>query len=287
MCELSKLPCRSERAGIQTLIRFGLSVAGFREYDMAKMFDWLLLVCLAVPVFAADPSAPSRVSVEQLEHLLSGAKSKTDGDVARQISALELTERLGAARYQQLKDLLPGEKSRQALLALADSSSFLEPPASDIPATAAPGLAEQRRMLRSPSAILARPFPCCPICLPLATPSALRAAPPACRHRRRESPARQWTDSAVTVFYREGQEFVDTSALAHGKKQSPDKGLTTWGEFGPILGIVVMDAAHSHLAWSHWELGSSGALAVFRYSVPKEKSHYDVRFCCVIQAARL
>ena len=58
---------------------------------MAKKFGWLLLVCLAVPVFAADPSAPSRVSVEELEHLLSGAKSKTDGEVARRISTLELT----------------------------------------------------------------------------------------------------------------------------------------------------------------------------------------------------
>ena len=257
-------------------------MAGFREYDMAKMFDWLLLVCLAVPVFAADPSAPSRVSVEQLEHLLSGAKSKTDGEVARQISALELTERLGAARYQQLNDLLPGEKSRQVLLALADSSSFLEPPASDIPATAAPGLAEQRRMLALTVSYLGKTLPLLPDLFATRDTQRFesRAAPADIAG---EDPLRPMDHSAVTVFYREGQEFVDTSALAHGKKQSPDKGLTTWGEFGPILGIVVMDAARSHLAWSHWELDSSGALAVFRYSVPKEKSHYDVRFCCVIQ----
>ena len=249
---------------------------------MGKKLLWLLLLSLAVPVFAADPSAPSRVSVERLEHLLSGAKSKTDGDVARQISTLELTERLGAARYLQLKDLLPGEKSRQALLALADSSSFLEPPASDIPATAAPNLAEQRRMLALTVGYLGKTLPLLPDLFATRDTQRFesRAAPADIAD---ESPLRPMDHSAVTVFYREGQEFVDTSALAHGKKQSPDKGLTTWGEFGPILGIVVMDAARSQLAWSHWELGPSGALAVFRYSVPKEKSHYDVRFCCVIQ----
>src|SRR5208337_1567045 len=61
-------------------------------------------------------------------------------------------------------------------------------------------------------------------------------------------------------------------------------GLTTWGEFGPILGTVLIDAARSRLAWSHWELGAGSPQAVFHYSVPKEKSHYDVRFCCVTES---
>jgi VWFA-related protein len=249
---------------------------------MGKNVRWLLIFCLAVPVFAADPSAPSRVSVERLEHLLSNANSKTDGDVARQISSLELTERLSAARYQQLKALLPGEKSRQALLALADSSMFLEPPASDVPATAAPDFAAQKRMLSLTLGYLGRTLPLLPDLFAVRDTQRFenRAVPADVAE---ENPLRPVDHSAVTVFYRQGQEFVDAGAAAHGKKHSPDKGLTTWGEFGPIMGIVVMDAARSHLAWSHWELGASGALAVFRYSVPKEKSHYDVRFCCVVQ----
>ena len=244
---------------------------------------WLVLLCFALQAYAADAPAPSRVSVEHLEHLLSGAKSKTDADVARQLSALTLTERLSTARYQQLNALMPGEKSQQALLALADSSAFLEPPAADIPATAAPDVAAQQRMLALTVGYLARTLPLLPDMFATREtrrfenrPSSVDLAP--------ENTVRPVDRSVVTVFYRNGQEFEDAGASAHGKKQSPDKGLTTWGEFGPILGIVVMDAAQSHLAWSHWELGASGPLAVFRYSIPREKSHYDVRFCCVVQA---
>src|SRR5206468_4005766 len=46
-------------------------------------------------------------------------------------------------------------------------------------------------------------------------------------------------------------------------------------------GLVLVDAAQNKLAWGHWEQGANGPLAVFRYSVPKENSHYEVRYCCV------
>jgi hypothetical protein len=54
--------------------------------------------------------------------------------------------------------------------------------------------------------------------------------------------------------------------------------LSTWGVFGPILGTVLVDAAKSTLAWSHWEQAAVGPLAVFRYAVPKGKSNYEVKF---------
>ena len=53
-------------------------------------------------------------------------------------------------------------------------------------------------------------------------------------------------------------------------------GLSTTGEFGPILTVVVGDAAHGKVAWSHWEPGSAKPLAVFLYSVPEAASHYAI-----------
>jgi len=249
---------------------------------MGKKPLLLLVVCLAVQAFAADSPPATRVSVEQLENLLSSVKARTDNDEARQISALELTERLSTARLQQLNALLPGEKSQQALLALADTSAFLAPPAADIPATAAPDVAGQKRMLALTLGYLGKTLPLLPDLFATRDTRRFENRPSAVTADT-ENPMRPMDRSALTVFYREGQEFVDTSTPVHGKKPSPDMGLTTWGEFGPILGIVVMDAAHSNLAWSHWELGPTGALAVFRYSVPKQNSHYDVRFCCILQ----
>jgi len=60
---------------------------------------------------------------------------------------MELTERLSTARLKRLKAGLPGEESRQALTALADSSVFLAPPPAEIPASPNPDPAALRQML--------------------------------------------------------------------------------------------------------------------------------------------
>jgi hypothetical protein len=82
---------------------------------------------------------------------------------------------------------------------------------------------------------------------------------------------------SATVLYRDGKEVLDSG----GKEWKPDpyaNWMDTSGEFGAILITVVVDAAQGKLAWSHWEQGSAGPLAVFRYSVPEEKSHYLVTY---------
>lgn len=250
---------------------------------MKNKLLWLLLVSCGFGILAhaEDAAIVKRVSVEQLERAVSDAKTRGDAEEAKQLSALVLTERLSTARYQQMKAQMPGEKSEQALLALKDMSSFLEPPAFEIPATAAPDLASQKQMLAITVDYLGKTLPLLPDLF--ATRDTRRfEGRPVMVDAAEESLVRATDRSTVTVFYREGQEFVDTGSGT--KKQTPDKGLTTWGEFGPILAIVVTDAAKSHLEWSHWELGASGAQAVFHYSVSKEKSHYDVRFCCVLQS---
>jgi VWFA-related protein len=247
---------------------------------MRKMAIWLILAGLAMPAFAA-----SRVTVEQLERMLANDRAKSDAELAKQLGDLELSERVISARLEQLQTNLPGEKSRKALVALADTSAFLEPPSTDIPATARPDAATQRHILSLTVDYLGKTLPLLPN---------LFAARDTVRFETRaeslqgidsaDNPLREASKSRVTVLYRDGREFVDAGAGKDKKPHAPDKGLTTWGEFGPILGTVLIDAARSRLAWSHWELAASGPQAVFHYSVPKEKSHYDVRFCCVAEA---
>lgn len=240
----------------------------------------LLLVGVALGGYGQDRPAIHRASVEQVERLIATAKTHSDAEQARDLSSLELTERLNGARLQQLSVELAGEKSRQALLALADISSFLAPPVMDIPATAAPDQPSQRRMLAHTVDYLAKALPLLPNLF--ATRETRRFENrPTTDGELDDDPLRGMDHSVATVFYRNGQEFLDNDDRKQTKRSAPDRGLATWGEFGPILGIVFMDAARSELGWSHWELASGGPLAVFRYSVPKVRSHYDVRFCCV------
>lgn len=243
----------------------------------------LILAGISVPVFAAAHSLPEgKITVSQLEQALSADKFKPDGELAKELGGVELSERLSSTRLDQLETMLPGDRSREALIGVADSSAFLDPPASEIPATATPDMAAQRRMMAMTVAYLGKTLPLLPNLFAARDTMRFESRPEAA-HSVTENPLREASKSRVTVLYRDGHEFVDAGASKDKKALAPDKGLTTWGEFGPILGTVLIDAAKSHLTWSHWELAASGPEAVFHYAVPKDKSHYDVRFCCVAQ----
>ena len=86
---------------------------------------------------AANPEL-QRVTTAELERIAGAARGESDGEVARQLSKLELTERLSGAKLTFLADELRGKKTRQALEALADVAAFLEPPPAEIPADAPP-----------------------------------------------------------------------------------------------------------------------------------------------------
>ena len=250
---------------------------------MGKKPLCLLIVCIALRVSAADLWASSRASIEQLERIVSASQTRSDAEAAKQLLALELTERLGMARLQQLKAALPGEKSRQALIALADMSAFLPPPGYEIPATAAPDQASQRRMLALTVKYLAKALPVLPNLFASRDTIRFESRPNPVPDDN-ESPLRTAGQSAVTVFYRNGQEFLDAPPAKNAKHRTPDRGLATWGEFGPILSTVFIDAAQNRLEWSHWELSGAAPQAVFRYSIPQAKSHYDIRFCCITES---
>jgi len=241
---------------------------------MRRLALFLALAGTALPALAAR-----HATVEQLEQMLSKTEAKSDAEVARQLSEMELTERLSHSRLVQLSAGMPGEKSRQAMLALADASAFLDPPPSEIPATAMPDAAVQKKMMARTVEYLGKSLPLLPNLVANRDTIRFESRPEPSSGV--ESSWRAVGRSSVLVVYRENQEFIDAGAEKTGKSKSADRGLMTWGEFGPILGTVTIDAARSKLAWSHWELSPSGPVAVFRYAVPPEKSHYDVRFCCI------
>ena len=83
------------------------------------------------------------------------------------------------------------------------------------------------------------------------------------------------TESAI-VRYRDGQEErprVRTVPVGDGRGAG---GMTTAGEFGPILYVALVDSAQGNLTWSHWEQGAATPEAVYRYAVIAGKSHYRV-----------
>ena len=238
-----------------------------------------LLLLLPGPAFAAKS-----ITVEQLEQVLAAAHGKPDAKVAQQLSGLQLTERLSMAKLARAAAALPGPQSRRSLVLLADVSAFLDPPAAEIPATAAPDFAAQRRMIALTVDYASKTIHQLPNFFATRDTVRFEDNPQGFRADMSEPPYQPLHPvgrSTDTVLYRDGNEVVDSSAAKGNKDEPATQGLTTTGVFGPVLGTVLVDAAQGKLAWSHWEQGAAGPQAVFRFAVPKEKSHYDVEFCCV------
>jgi VWFA-related protein len=246
---------------------------------MRKLALLWLLAGVALPAVAAR-----NITVEQLEQVLAAVHGKADAKVAQQLSGLELTERLSAARLSRWEADLPGPESRQSLVLLADVAAFLDPPAAEIPATPAPDFAAQRRMIALTVDYASKTLHQLPNFFATRDTVRFEDTPQGSRPDTSEIPYQPLHPvgrATDTVLYRDGNEVVDSRAAKGNKNQPATQGLITTGVFGPVLATVLVDAAQGKLAWSHWEQGAAGPLAVFRFAVPREKSHYEVEFCCV------
>jgi VWFA-related protein len=243
------------------------------------------------PSFFDQPyQAAERVTVEQLEQKLEADHHGSDSELAAELTAMELTERMSGSQLTQLKTGLRGAKSQAALAALADASAFLNSPPATVPSLAPPDLATQRQMLAKTVDYLSKTIPKLPDFFATRTTT---------RYRETEQKDQQilvWKTavgdrslrkadtSIASVTYRNGYEVVD-DGIAKGKKPKREEtSLNTKGTFGPILNTVTQDAARSELAWSRWEEGAGGMRAVFRYAVPQAKSHYEQTYCCLFDS---
>lgn len=249
---------------------------------MRKSFFLLLLFSAALLACAAE-----HLTVEQLERKLAAEHGKRDPDLAQQLGGIELSERLNSTRLTKIQEGVSGEKSRMALLVLADASAFLPLPATEIPATAAPDTNTQNLILARAAEYLAASVHKLPDFfarqttrrfhdLKVSNPSS--TSEPDIFEHQAFRPLDNFSD---TVYYRNGQELEETNQEQSGIKPRPRNGLVNWGVFGQLQRIVVTDIYKGKMEWSHWEKRSSGPVAVFQYSIPRERSNYIVNYCCI------
>ncbi len=263
------------------------------------VFLLLLTVGMASPALAAE-----RISVEQMEHLLAAAHGQSDGKVAKQLSGLELTEQASSVRLARWEAAFPGRRSREALTEIAGASAFLSLPAADVLANAPPDRETQRAMLdktidyvsktvsRLPNFYATRQTEHFEDTPPRETIDHLNApmsgrqfgahgVPSVSTGESEYVPMHPAGRSSVTVSYRDGYELRNSEKVSFDRLNQAAMGLTTAGEFGPILTVVLQDATPDRMTWDHWQQGASSQggssiEAVFRYVVPAEHSTYMV-----------
>lgn len=107
----------------------------------------VLAIALAgtLPAYAAkaSPALPIPVTVEQFEQVLSALGHPRDSKFAEQLAGYQLTQRAGSARLAHWLRLVPGKRSQQVLIALADLAAFEDLPVADFPPDAPPDPASQ------------------------------------------------------------------------------------------------------------------------------------------------
>jgi hypothetical protein len=199
-----------------------------------------------------------------LESAIAALKGKSDGKIADALYRLRLSEHFDPAARARWETMLPGTKSRQALTELTDRSLFLPPYTSALPALATPSLPVQKQMLVLANAYLFRTIRKLPDFMALRTTTAFQ------RDVLANSSLHRVGHFKATVIYRDGQE------KQHYDSFHADQGLTTRGEFGPLLDAVLLHINQRAFVWSRWEQRPEGPAAVFRYATDARHSTYAV-----------
>jgi VWFA-related protein len=237
------------------------------------------------PFYSDQPNPGTRrVTVTQLEELLNMLHGSGDSDVARQLSALKLTESLSALNLASSSAALHGKKTQQALTVLADKSAFLAPPMAEIPQVAPPDATAQRRMISLVGDYLRDTSPKLPNYFAARTTVRYEeiAQFDAVHRRVLYEPLQMAESFKETVLYRDGKEVADPGAAKRKKRKTNEPYLITYGTFGPALGFVRdAIAAPGGLMWSRWEQSLNGLRAVFTYGIPVDKSLYQIAGCCL------
>lgn len=245
----------------------------------------IVSICVCIPARATDP--PKKVSAAELTQIVAAAHSMPDAELAQKLTEMELTDRLSGTRLADLTSKLTGEKSRLALMLIADPSIFLPPPPDEVPADAAPDAASERQMLVNTVHYVNATVRQLPNLMAMRFGNGFEDQP---REERQAAVGFEsvfalplhWVGSFKDeVTYRDRRETEDKSMKIE-KKGNGVEGLVTTGEFGPILSMVLADALKSKLAWTRWEKGIDGTMAVFHFEVPEDKSNYRVKFCCTL-----
>src|SRR5579859_1208543 len=250
---------------------------------------FVVLATLPLPAFAAK-----RITIEQLQQTLAAgqASHRSDDATAQQLQEMELSVRLSTPLLRQMIAANPGPKTLEALRNLAGASVFLPPPPNEIPSRPPPDVAAQKAMLAQTIQYVSRTLPTLPDFLATRRTEHFDDSP-------HPLAADDWPtrngfhyrgSMEAPIAFRDGRETDDPSAVETSVSKKPDRsktikpaslsslGLVSWGEFGPILGLVLVDAARGKLSWARWEQSNSKVAAVFQFSIDHSVSHYTVQY---------
>jgi len=231
----------------------------------------VLLTALLALIAVSVPAAP--LTVRELSNLIASdlAGGKADGDIARDVSRVEMRERLTESALDALRGQGIGPKTAGVLELLKDDSEFLESGDASREPPPAPPSADLDSILARVRDYAARyvgalpDFVCTRVVRRFDNRPTLKV-----NEWLRLGALHQEDTITDRVSFEAGRE-VDGQPLA---------GLSDWGEFGGVLSSILSPDVRAEMQWDRWETVAGQRLAVFRYSVDADHSQHTVVWCC-------
>ena len=248
---------------------------------MQKTSVLICIFALTLPVHAA-----TTVTVAQLEQFLTSSRRAklSDVEIAGRLSRVDLSEELTSNSMARIvAESSLGPETRQQLEILAAVSVIEPPPAAEMPDEPAPDQARQKQIITSARHFAGTALHILHDFLAVRDTRSLNNLPVDAgkKHGKPRVVTHFASEVRTEIAVRHGKEVEATEARGSRDQLGFSFGLSSWGEFGAILGAVLGDASDNHLRWHRWQRSESGIqLAVFGYEIPRETSHYTVDFCC-------
>jgi len=258
-----------------------------------KRFVWLVVILL----IASPGWAAKKMTVGQLKDLLAADQKaqKSDADVAAELKDIDLTDELTHSMMDSFKPLVPGQLTTEQLFVLEIRSAVLPPPASEIPATAAPDATKQKAILDKATDYATKTYAQMPALSASRTlrrfqDSAHQDQPAPGTHgspvlAATYTPIRYTASDDASVTFKNG---VEVNPLAGEKAHWGENSMIALLGPAPDPGTVLQEAqAAGKISWLRWETIAGHDLAVFSYSVDKKKTHYAVNYCCFPETSQV
>lgn len=178
---------------------------------------FFLVPFFVIPAFSSRP-----LTVVEFKQMVSGFAGRSDAECARLMADVRLTARLDEQSAVELRRTLPGEKSRDALIILADQSAFLALSSSQLGPQEMPSVQEQRQIMALVVSYVTQAIPKLPDFLATRTLSRFEDEPAQLQRLPGSLPAfegfykplHRATSSVTVVSYQSGREEIGTGKIA-------------------------------------------------------------------------
>ena len=240
-----------------------------------------LAVVVVLAGLGGSAQAADSVTVEQLRQFLTAKQTAKlrDAEVAGRLSSVSLSEQLTeTTRKAILLRVKLGPKAATQLDLLAEASVFQPPPSAEISTEPGPNTAAQHEVVEKARTYVEVALHQLPDFLAVRETAGFNDHP----ETDDAKPMLRFTgETHREIAFRDGHEVQVGAADGSSASEPAVAGLTTWGEFGPILHVVFEDSPDQGFVWNRWQtMGSGLRVAVFRFAVSEALSHYSIAMCC-------